>query len=396
MDADDVVQLMEGAAALIARLQALQARAVNRLDEVRAGSRGPLAEVALSLSVTQHHARSLVTVARALIKRLPRTLGLMESGVLDWYRASKVVEATDWLSDVDAGAVDEILVSRLVGKNATQVRRAACYAAMKTDPSGAERRAERRRTSRRLVLTRQGEGTATLSIDNAPVEKAATAYRRIDRVARALKTRDERRTLDQLRADVTLDLLLGHRDGGRGGARPEVFLYMDFNTYLGLNHNPVEMAGHGHLPAGLARYIATGPDTVLRRIITDPLTGQVLELGRTRYRPTASMDEFIRVRDRECRGVGCSRPAQACGIDHGSYPGTDRTNGDPATLGEMVCYCGTEHELRDEPGWHRTLSPDGMLTVTTPTGRSYFSSPEPLHEPRLSPPSDHDDYSPLS
>ena len=41
-----------------------------------------------------------------------------------------------------------------------------------------------------------------------------------------------------------------------------------------------------------------GPATALRRIITDPVTGQVHELGRARYRPTAAIVEFVQVRDR--------------------------------------------------------------------------------------------------
>ena len=98
-----------------------------------------------------------------------------------------------------------------------------------------------------MTLTHQESGTAALAIDDAPVEKAVAAYRRIDRAARALKTRDEPRTLDQLRTDVALDLLMGHAHGG--GMRTEVFLYLDFNTYVGLNDDPAEMAGYGRARA---------------------------------------------------------------------------------------------------------------------------------------------------
>ena len=113
-------------------------------------------------------------------------------------------------------------------------------------------------------------------------------------------------------------------------------------------------------------------------MITDPLTGQAMELGRTRYRPTAEVDEFVRVRDRECRGIGCSRPAQSCDTDHH----IDWAHGGPTNVKDLITYCKFEHKLKDEPGWHRTLDDDGTLTVITPTGRSYPSKPEPLHEPR--------------
>ncbi|RSM53229.1 HNH endonuclease [Amycolatopsis sp. WAC 01376] len=150
-------------------------------------------------------------------------------------------------------------------------------------------------------------------------------------------------------------------------------------TYLGANEDPAELAGHGCIPASLAREIAGGPDTVLRRIITDPLSGQVLDLGRDRYRPTAGVGEFVRVRDRECRRPGCHRPAQACDLDHVvPWQFGGHTNAD-----ELIDLCRRDHRLKDEPGWVYSLAPDGTLTVTTPTGQSYDSSPPPLHEPRV-------------
>jgi hypothetical protein len=184
-NADMAVRVIEGVAALTGRLQGMQVHAVAFLDQVRGGSRGALAELMLALCATKNHAESVLAVARALVTRLPLTLALLESGKLDWYRASKVVEATAWLSDEDAAAVDAALASRLAGKNPTQVRKAANHAAAKADPEGADRRTAARRAGRRLTLTHQEAGTADLSVDDAPVEKAVAAYRRIDRFARA-------------------------------------------------------------------------------------------------------------------------------------------------------------------------------------------------------------------
>jgi hypothetical protein len=83
-----------------------------------------------------------------------------------------------------------------------------------------------------------------------------------------------------------------------------VFVYVAATTLLGLDDEPAEMAGHGYIPAWLAREISTQPDSVWRRILTDPMTGHPTDLGRTTYRPPAALDEFVRVRDRECRAPG--------------------------------------------------------------------------------------------
>ncbi|MFC4086492.1 HNH endonuclease signature motif containing protein [Amycolatopsis samaneae] len=377
-----VVRVLRGAESEIARLQAMQVRCVATIERRRRNPRSTHAEVALALCHTEKHAGKVTAAAQALTTRLPRTLELMERGQLDLYRAMKVVEATTWLSDEKAREVDEVLAPRLPGKHATQVRRAAYYAALKADPEGGARHAEQRRSERRLVLRHREAGTANLVLEKAPAEKAAAAYARIDRAARALKTRDDPRTLDQLRTDVAVDLLLGgHRSGP---PRAEVFLYLDMATFLRLNDNPAELAGHGAIPAELARRIVEGPDTVLRRILTDPASGQVLDLGRTRYRPTAALDEFVRVRDRECRHPGCGRPAQACELDHA----VAWQHGGPTSSGSLAAYCGNHHHLKDEPGWDYELDENGILTIRTPAGHLHCSPPPSLHEPREEAPPD--------
>ncbi|WP_199193081.1 HNH endonuclease signature motif containing protein [Amycolatopsis sp. BJA-103] len=376
LDDNDSVAVAQAASAGIARLEAVRFRALAQLNRHRDGARSVTQEVAFALSLVDNHAGAMVAAAEALTTRLPRTLGLMDQGKVDGFGAMKVAAATAWLSDENALAADALLEDRLPDKNSGQIRKAASHAALTVDREGAANRTERHREGRRLAVRHGETGVASIEVEDGPVEKVTAAYTRIDREARALKTGDETRTLDQLRADVALDLLLG----GQGGKseRAEVFLYMDLFTYLGVNDDPAELAGHGHLPATLAREIATGADTVLRRIITDPLSGQVLDLGRDRYRPSAGQGEFVRVRDRECRRPGCHRPAQACDLDH-SVPWEVGGHTDAA---DLIDLCRRDHRLKDEPGWTYHLASDGTLTITTPTGQSHDSTPPPLHQPR--------------
>ncbi|MFD5090473.1 DUF222 domain-containing protein [Amycolatopsis thailandensis] len=376
LDDADCVAVAKAASAGIAQLEAVRFRAIAQLNRHREGARSVTQEVAFELSLVDNHAGAMVAAADALTTRLPRTLNLMDEGKLAGFSAMKVAAATAWLSDENALAADAALEDRLPGRNPDQIRKAASHAADTVDRDGADARTARHREGRRLTLRHGETGVASIEVEDGPVEKVTAAYRRIDREARALKTGGETRTLDQLRADVALDLLLGGTGGT--GERAEVFLYMDLDTYLGLNNDPAELAGHGHITAALARHIATGPNTVLRRIITDPLSGQVLDLGRDRYRPTAGLDEFVRVRDRECRRPGCHRVAQACDLDHA----VPWQHGGHTDADDLIAFCRRDHRLKDEPGWTFQLTPDGTLTVTTPTGQSYDSAPPPLHEPR--------------
>ena len=371
---DQIVRIIRDTAAEIARLEALQLRAVADLDHRRRQADSVASEIALALSLTENRASVLVSAANAITTRLPRMLSLMDHGELDLYRAMKVTEATGWLSDEHAGIVDVILAGRLYGKNANQVRKAATYAALKTDPHGGSQRTGQRGKERRIRLHHNAAGVSHLSVSNAPTEKATAAYMRIDKVARDLKAKGEARTLDQIRADVAVDLLLS----GNGGEaeRAEVFLYLDLATYLGLNEDPAELAGHGSIPAAIARQIVNGPDTTVRRIITDPLDGKVLDLGKKHYQLSADAEEFIRVRDRECRQPGCARPAQNCRIET-TPSAKDLEDGD-----DLVSYCSRHRLLKNRPTWRYEVESDGTLVVTTPAGDVYTSTAPPLHPPR--------------
>lgn len=375
MKDDQLVDLMRITDAEISKLQALQLRAIADLSVRRRRAPGTASEVALALSITEHRAGTMVSAANALIARLPRMLNLMDDGRLDLYRAMKVTDATAWLSRDHVRLVDATLEDRVPGRNATQVRRAAAYAAAKADPEGAAQRTERSFVERRLALHHQDTGVTSLSINNATTEKATAAYTRIDQAARALKTSDESRTLDQLRADVAMDLLLS----GMGGPseRTEVFLHVDLATYLGVNDSPAVLAGRGPIAAAVARRIISGSDTTLRRVLTDPRTGRAIELSPTRYPLDPAHDEFIRVRDRECRQPGCTRPAQNCGIEATRAQGESDGAAD-----QPVTYCSRHRRLKSRPGWDYEVTSDGTVNVATPAGRTHSTTPPSMSSGR--------------
>ncbi|WP_372508748.1 DUF222 domain-containing protein [Amycolatopsis iheyensis] len=368
MEDEQIIDLIRDTDAAISRMQAIQLRAIANLSVRRRRAPSAASEVALALSITEHRASAIVSAATALIARLPRMLNLMDDGQLDLYRAMKVTDATSWLSGDHVRVVDAKLEDKVPGRNATQVRRAATYEAAKVDPDGAAERTERKLVERRLALHHHDTGITHLSVNNTPTEKATAAYARIDRTARALKTSDEPRTLDQLRADVAMDLLLS----GTGGPseRTEVFLHIDLDTYLGMNESPATLAGRGPVTAAVARRIISGSDTTLRRVLTDPRTGQAVELSPTRYQLDPAHGEFIRVRDQECRQPGCTRPAQNCGIDPTRTQGEAEGDSD-----QPVTYCSRHRKLKGEPGWDYEVTADSTVNVTTPAGLVHSTTP---------------------
>ncbi len=119
------------------------------------------------------------------------------------------------------------------------------------------------------------------------------------------------------------------------------------------------------VPTLTARALAAGG--VWRRLVTDPLSGTVLDVGRTHYRPPAGLRDLVQARDRQCAFPGCTVPAQRCDIDHI----TPWSQGGTTSLDNLTSLCEAHHRLKHTPGWTLTRQDDGALLWTTPTGVRY-------------------------
>lgn len=364
------------------RLAAEQLVAIAEFAKYADEPKGVPRELALGLSITRQRAENQVELARALTTRLPETLNAMRRGRIDGYKASKIHEPTMHLTDEQAREVDVIMGQRIERKTPEGLRRSTNLAVATVDPDGYAQRCRKRRQDRRVELLPLDDGMVKLSAD-LPVEVGVAAYARIDAEAHRRRKQDKSKTLEQHRADIFADLLLKDSSGVKVGPRAEIFVYLDFYTWLNLNIRPAEMAGRGIIPAWLAHEIANGDNTTLRRLITDPDTGQIMSVGRTSYRPPADLARLIYTRNRECRTPTCHRPAQECELDHAQDWHAEQ--GETAEH-NLIAYCSYDHHLKDLTGWDYHLDPDtGCLTITTPTGDHYTSEPEPLHSPRPNP-----------
>ncbi|MGH3452021.1 MAG: hypothetical protein ACRDQW_15150, partial [Haloechinothrix sp.] len=246
-------------------------------------------------------------------------------------------------------------------------------------PDGQAARARRARAERKVELIHGEHATSTLQAD-LPTEVAVSAYSRIDGMARRLRNAGDQRTLDQLRADIYADSLLGNDPGVRApAAAAMVYLHLSVGAALTMSDDSCVLDGYGPVPAAIAREMMTNRGSMIRKVITDPASGAVRELGRTRRRPSRALREFIAVRDRECTTPGCHRAARHCDHDHltdwGKHGVTDE--------GNLAPKCRRDHGLKDVPGWGLDYDPaTGIGTVITPTGRTYRKSCEPVVEPR--------------
>ena len=149
---------------------------------------------------------------------------------------------------------------------------------------------------------------------------------------------------------------------------------VDLPTLLGLADNPAELSGYGPIPASLARELATSHEW--RRFISDPVTGELLDVGRSKYQPPEGLIEFINARDKTCRFPGCRRSAELSDIDH-AIPWDEGGNTSPENLGVL---CRRHHRLKTHGGWKIVSNADGSCTWTSPYGKKYFVPARPITE----------------
>ena len=125
------------------------------------------------------------------------------------------------------------------------------------------------------------------------------------------------------------------------------------------------------VPALTAWALAAGG--TWRRLITDPASGVVIDVGRTRYRPPAGLADLVRARDRACVFPTCQTPAERCDIDHL----TAWSQGGTTSLDNLATLCEAHHRLKHTPGW--TLTRDqanGTLSWHTPDKTIYQRHPD--------------------
>jgi hypothetical protein len=370
-DGNAAMAMIAATQRIITCMQALQLRSIHHLSVVRGKTGHAADEIALELAVSRQSGQSQVAFADALCTRLPKVLSAMESGDIDAGKARKVFEVVSPLSDELTLEVDDVIAGRLAGKDPAGIRRVARTAVLKVDPDGSLDRAEARRENRRVELLHEDDAMASIT-GYLPAEIASAGYQRIDGIARGLKTRDETRSMDQLRAGVFADLLVGKTDHGTAVAA-QVFIHIPIGTALDITQDGCELIGHGPIPGAIARNIMNNPNSIWQTVLTDPTTGAVMDVGRKRYRPPPALADFVHVRDRECRRPGCHRPAQVGDIDHHR----PWAHGGNTNISNPDCFCRYHHRLKNHPSWRYTVDPETReFTVTTPTRRRYRSTIE--------------------
>ena len=454
LDDDALVEVVAGWRRLQSWAAARSARAAAALSErasmnpywpsVAGDVREPCVageELALRLGCSRRAARDLVRSGKAYDAALWPTGDALERGEIDEGKARLLVKALTAVPGEVAVAVQEDVLPRASRRTHSELAADIQRSLIRVDPDDAAERVSRATSERRVCRpTVLPDGMAGIwAVLPAPAAVALDAE--LDAVARRVRGVRDGRTLDQLRADALCLAVLArgsgaecaagsgasgcgiHVTGGRSvRAQPEgqtpdplaealagpplsaqVSVTVPLDVLCGLADGAGELAGYGPISSATAEALARGG--TWRRLVTDPLSGTLLDVGRTRYRPPPGLDAHVRTRDGTCVRPGCPTSAWSCDLDHtvpyvGHDPRPDHDSGPdhdprpdadadasggteaaavaehdrrggPTAAGNLGALCRRDHLLKTHAGFRLRQVVPGVFEWTTPTGHRY-------------------------
>ena len=332
-------------------------------------------EIAAALTLTRRKADLELDLADDLARRLPAIGRAMAAGRLDLAKARVISHNTTHLSDDDARQVADQIVdvasSLSTGQLAARLRKMC----IEVDPDEAAARYETTLADRRLHSEMTVDGTANLmGLDVAPHHVMAIR-RRINRMARKLRRQGEPRTMDQLRADVFVDLLLGRHDHKRahgGASSAGVNIKVDLTTLAALDDNPGELEGFGPVNADIARQVAAEQvDGTWTYTVTH--NGRPVATGTTSRRPTTAMTAHLQALHPTCVFPGCRMPSIECDLDHHH----EHAHGGVTCNHNLGPVCRYHHVVKTNTKWSLTKETDGTHLWTSPLGHLHPSRSPP-------------------
>ena len=343
---------------------------------------------------------------------------------------------------VDPGVVGEVeaqaLGWALAGETPVRLAERTAAALIAVDDAAADRRRRKAEQCMDVQAKATADGMGQLVAD-LPMPVAAACRDAVDGYARMAKADGDTRPIGQLRAQIMADLILrpwdtsrepvtahlqviaplpglGTRSAGEG-TRPTGGDLRPFSPPTDTDTATVDgapiTAGQLHelleqldalcpgglqAPTGGSMGISlTDPGTgALRATVTRreleqlvgrgcPQHGTATDCGCglldrpppvDRYRPTPAQQRFVKARDRNCRHPGCRRPARWTEADH-VHP---HAAGGQTACENLCSLCRRHHRLKTHaPGWRFTMTDDGVLSVTTPSGGTRTTRPPGFH-----------------
>lgn len=377
-------------------LSAFQARRTAQLQNLRHEAertrgiptarrgKGLAAEIGLARGDSPARGSQHLDVATTLINDMPNTLAALSDGRIREEHAQGITKETEWLTSRKRRAVDAALDDEFEGNGPRKLANIVRELAQRLDHKTAEKRHAQAQAKRRVFIksadNSMGQLTALL-----PMQQAVAVFESLREAANSLLStgnsgdaQGTKRTRDQIMADLLVERATGQ---AKAAAVPaQVNVVMSEATLFGEGQDPAWLAGHGPLPAFVAKSWLANADMVafLRRLFTRPDKKQLIAMDSRSRRFPHGLRLMVSLRDDTCRVPFCD--AKILDTDHT----TAVKDGGETSWQNASGLCGACNQIKENTGWRHTGNPEA-LTVKTPTGHAYTRTTRGLQPPEPSP-----------
>jgi hypothetical protein len=365
----DDQQAVDAFADVQARMRALHAEEAvlatdiaRRVEALGMRVSGAADQLAVLAVISPRSADTLLDFCGQVVDR-PRVWAALADGLIDKAKARLILDLLDGVDDPQRDALEGKALSYATTHTAHRLRRFLLELVCAEDPDGALR--DKAVAARGVWIDLRAHGMADVHA-HLSAEHAEVFYQTLT----ALAGRDDcpdpheqgdGRTAVQRRADALVGLL-----DTKARVEVHVDVAISADALIGDNPGQSELGRLGPVSSALARQLAWSPDARWRRLVTDPLTGCLIDASSDTYRIPAPIKRGVRLRDRTCRFPGCTRRAEYTDTDHIIPWPRGRT----ATR-ELQALCRRHHLIKTHSAWtavHTPHSPSHDIRWTSPLG----------------------------
>ena len=340
-----------------------------RAEAANAGIVGAgVEEIGWLLGLSSRSVGYLVDTCEAIVSR-PLVWDGLHTGLIDRPRALKIVHLLADVPDPLREQLEAQAIAYAAEHTNAQLHRKLLRMTCDNDPEETQR--QEAIDHRGVCVIPKGHGMASIAIDIS-AEQAHAFIQSLDGYAKQKQCdpyqQGDARSLEQLRADALVGWLDEHTTWNI-----DVQVVIPADMLLGVETKGADLNG-SPVTHSLALQLAWSPDARWTRLVTDPLTGVLLDAGTTKYEIPAKLRTAVRLRDGLCRWPNCTRPAEYTDTDHvDAHRHSHWTEPDG-----LVCLCRYHHRLKTFGKWTigtgSTYSMD--LTITGPLGTTRTTYPK--------------------
>ena len=319
-----------------------------RTAQVEPAMRRQMERSAIALTIgeatglSEGQVQGRLSAADTVRDQSPMTWEAFTAGRIDFTRVRDIATTIDQLQRADSiHRLDAKVIDYATTHTVAELRQWLRRFVIRVEADLAVERADHERQNRHVSVSHTDDSMAWLRA-YLPSHEAAAIEDRLRREARQDATNDDR-TIAQREADLLVAWCLGSDTTGASSTiDANIAVTIDADVLAGAVAGFAESAdGRWAVPARwMTDVIATG-DTFWHRIVTEPVTGDVLSheyLGR--YAPD-TLTIALQYLHGVCQAPGCMVPAGRCDQDHR----TPHPQG-PTTAANMGPLCRRHHQMK--------------------------------------------------